>query len=253
VPHNREVGALGRPEETGPKMPAAHPPRQSEMFGSALAWFSSEAGQGLLAVEEAAMLRVLAGCPAAPWAWLGVDGAPAPEVGGRGLLLRRFGLGFHGAVRCRLPLPVASEALGAVLLQHALDDEVSIDPLLDECGRVLAPGGTLWLSVLNPWSPYRLRWARTGLRARDPGVWQSALRRAGFAADTVSLQWLGPHWRVAHGEVGVGASDRLRAGVAITVNKRVHAMIPPKPLRGLRWQAGTRSHLVRQEPAIMDP
>ena len=76
------------------------------MSGSALGWFSSEAGQGLLAVEEAAMLRVLAGCPAAPWAWLGVDGAPAPEVGGRGLLLRRFGLGFHGAVRCRLPLPV---------------------------------------------------------------------------------------------------------------------------------------------------
>lgn len=183
------------------------------------------------------MLRVLAGNPAAPWAWLGVDGAPSPEVDGRGLLLRRRGLGFHGAIRCRLPLPVASEALGAVLLQHALDDDVPIEPLLDECARVLAPGGTLWLAVLNPWSPYRLRWARTGLRARDPGRWQAALRRVGFAADTVALQWLGPHWRVAHGEVGVGMSDRLRAGVALTVNKRVHAMIPPKPLRNLRWQA----------------
>jgi len=234
-------------------MPAPHHSRQPDGSESALGWFSTEPGQGLVAVEEAAMLRVLAGCPAAAWAWLGVDGAPAPEVGGRGLILRRSGMGFHGALRCRLPLPVASEAFGAVLLQHALDDDVTIEPLLDECARVLAPGGTLWLAVLNPWSPYRLRWARTGLRAFDPGVWQSALRRVGFAADTVSLQWLGPHWRVAHGEVGVGASDRLRAGVALTVNKRVHALIPPKPLRGLRWQAGsTRSHLVGRSPASFD-
>lgn len=219
-----------------PTMPVPSHPRQSERAQGGLGWFSSEPGQGLLAVEETAMRRVLAGNPAAPWAWLGVDGAPSPEAGGRGLLLRRRGLAFHGAVRCRLPLPVASEALGTVLLQHALDDEVPIEPLLDECARVLAPGGTLWLAVLNPWSPYRVRWARTGLRARDPGVWQSALRRVGFAADTVTLQWLGPHWRVAHGEVGVGMADRLRAGVALTVNKRVPAMIPPKPLRNLRWQ-----------------
>ncbi|MFC3551208.1 hypothetical protein ACFOLC_09305 [Lysobacter cavernae] len=229
-------------------MPVPSQPRQPDADPGALAWFSSEPGQGLLAVEETAMLRVLAACPAAAWAWLGVSGAAPPEIG-RGLLLRRHTRGFHGAVQCRLPLPVASEALGAVLLQHALDDDVPIDPLLDECARVLAPGGTLWLAVLNPWSPYRLRWARSGLRARDPGVWQAALRRAGFAADTVSLQWLGPHWRVAHGEVGVGAADRLRAGVALTVNKRVHALIPPKPLRNLRWQA---SRVGVTHPSVCD-
>lgn len=234
-------------------MPAPSTNRQYEPGAGPLAWFGSEAGQGLLAVQEAAVARVLAGCPAAPWIWLGAPGAPPPDVpGGRGILLRRNGSGFDGAVRCALPLPFASEAAGAVLLQHALDDGFAIDEVLDECGRVLMPGGTLWLAALNPWSPYRARWARSGLHARDPGGWQKALGRAGFAVDTVSLQWLGPHWRVAHGEIGVGAADRLRAGIALTVNKRVHALSPPKPLRNLRWQTtNTRSHLARRGPAIM--
>lgn len=218
-------------------MPPPSHTRQYDPAHGALAWFGSEAGQGLLAVQEATMARVLASRPpATAWAWLGVNGATAPEVpGGRGVTLRRNGHGFVGMVRCQLPLPLASEALGAVLIQHALDDGFAIAEVLDECARVLTPGGTLWLAALNPWSPYRARWARSGLHARDPGGWQSALKRAGFAVESVSVQWLGPHWRVAHGEIGVGAADRLRAGVAITVNKRVHALIPPKPLRNLRW------------------
>lgn len=236
-------------------MPAPLPHRQYEHGSGPLAWFGSEAGQGLLAVQEVAMARVLASWPAAPWAWLGAPGATPPDPpGGRGVLLRRNRDGFEGAVRCAVPLPFASEAMGAILLQHALDDGFEIAEVLDECARILMPGGTLWLAALNPWSPYRARWARSGLHARDPGGWQTQLRRSGFAADTVSLQWLGPHWRVAHGDVGVGAADRLRAGIALTVNKRVHALIPPKPLRNLRWQAGsTRSHLARRSPAIMDP
>ncbi|RPE81232.1 methyltransferase domain-containing protein [Vulcaniibacterium tengchongense] len=221
-------------------MPARSPPRQpAPAPPGALAWYASEAGQGVLAVEERAMARVLAGCPALPWLWLGVPGAVAPEATvRRGVRLCRTPGGlFDGTVRCGLPLPLASESMCAVLLQHALDDTAAIGPLLDECARVLAPGGVLWLAALNPWSPYRARWARSGLRARDPGRWQAALRRAGFAVDTVGVQWLGPHWRVAHGEVGIGAADRLRAGIALTVSKRVHAPIPPTPVPALlRWQ-----------------
>ena len=189
----------------------------SRQLDSALGWFGTQPGQGLLAVEGTAMARVLTIGPALPWAWLGVADAAPPEPGDRrGVLLRRDGRGFTGSVRCALPLPIASESLGALLLQHLLDDGVAADALLGECERVLAPGGTLWLATLNPWSPYRARWLGTGLRARDPGHWQAALRRAGFALDSVSLQWLGPHWRPAHGEAGIGAADRLRAGMALT-------------------------------------
>lgn len=206
---------------------------------NALGWFDTPAGQGLLAVEGVAMARVLAICPPLAWAWLGVAAAAAPEQNATpGLLLRRQGGGFTGGVRCSLPLPIVSGSLGAVLLQHLLDDGVAADALLGECERVLAPGGTLWLATLNPWSPYRARWLGTGLRARDPGHWQAALRRAGFALDSVSLQWLGPRWRPDQGEAGIGARDRLRAGIALTVSKRVYAAIPPRPLRNLRWQAG---------------
>lgn len=204
-----------------------------------LGWFETPPGQGLLAVEESAMARVLTIGPALPWAWLGVAAARPPEASARRCVwLRREGVRFAGTVRCELPLPLANESLGAVLLQHLLDDGIAADALLGECERVLAPGGTLWLATLNPWSPYRARWLGSGLRARYPGHWQAALRRAGFALDSVSLQWLGPHWRPAHGEAGIGAADRLRAGIALTVSKRVYAAIPPKPLRALRWQAG---------------
>lgn len=216
-------------------MPPVSHTRQPDV---ALGWFGTTAGQGLLAVEGAAMARVLAACPALPWAWFGVPGTTPPDAAGRrGVLLRRSDHGFEGALRCGLPLPLASECFGAVLLQHALDDGFEVRAVLDECARLLTPGGTLWLATLNPWSPYRTRWARSGLHARNAGRWQAALLRAGFALNSVSLQWLGPRWRTAHGEAGVGAADRLRAGIALTVNKRVFAVIPPKPLRNLRWQA----------------
>lgn len=222
-------------------MPRPRSTRQSE---PALDWYASAAGQGLLAVEHAAMARVLTGATAAVpgWLWLGVPGATPPESDRRrGLLLRPGAEGFTGDVRCALPLPLASESLGVVLLQHVLDDAVPGDALLEECARVLAPGGVLWLAVLNPWSPYRARWARSGLSAHDPGRWQRHLRRAGFAVDSLSLQWLGPRWRSAHGDVGVGAADRLRAGVALTVGKRTFAAIPPTPLRKLQWQTSRTS------------
>ncbi|MFD0738668.1 hypothetical protein ACFQZQ_05135 [Lysobacter koreensis] len=216
-------------------MPPVSRPRQP---APPLEWFATPAGQGVLALEGAAMARVLASGPALPWAWLGVPGAVAPETAGRrGVVLRRHAHGFDGALRCGLPLPLASESFGALLLQHALDDDFEVRGLLDECARLLTPGGTLWLATLNPWSPYRARWVRSGLRARDPGRWQASLLRAGFALNSVRLQWLGPRWRVAHGEAGVAAADRLRAGIALAINKRVYAAIPPKPLRNLRWQA----------------
>lgn len=227
-------------------MPSLAASRQSE---GPLAWFGTEAGQGLLAVEAPAMSRVLAGIPALPWCWLGVPGAVPPDVsGGRGVLLRRDGsyfedIRFGGAIHCGLPLPLANESFGAVLLQHTLDDGFDPEELLGECERILAPGGTLWLAALNAWSPYRLRWARAGLHAHVTGGWQASLRRAGFALDSVNLQWLGPRWRMDNGDVGVGMNDWLRAGIAMSVNKRVHSLISPMPKHSFRLQGAAHSRV----------
>lgn len=221
-------------------MPVLFPHRQGttpppEAAPEALGWFDSEAGQALLASEADAVRRVIAGCPARPWMWLGVPGASAPAAG-RGLVLRTRGGEWAGSLRCALPLPLASESVGAILLQHVLDDADAAPGLLEECARVLAPGGCLWLAGLNPWAPYRLRWAGTGLHARTPGGWQAALRKAGFPSGAVQLQWLGPAWRPRPGPAGVGVHDLVRAGLALTVTKRVQAGVREGGLRVLRWR-----------------
>lgn len=211
----------------------------------AFGWFDQPAGQSLLAAENPAIERVLAACPALPWLWLGLPAATAPAAGGRGVLLQRSACQWGGVLRCSARLALASESFGAVLVQHALDGGSDTAAVLDECSRVLVPGGTLWLAALNPWTPYRLRWAHSGLRARDPGRWQVMLRSSGFSGDSVRLHWLGPHWRVDRGAAGVGLADRVRAGLALTVSKRAHATVPPRPLRQLRWQTGTASRTAR--------
>lgn len=218
-------------------MPALSYGRQPE---AARSWFDTPAGQAVLASESAAMVRLLSGRPALPWAWFGLPAATAPMTSdGRGVTLVRDGGGFSGSLRCSLPLPLATESLGVVLLQHVIDGDDDIDGLLDECARVLIPGGMLWLAALNPWTPYRLRWTGSGLRARAPGQWQAVMRGAGFATDSLSLQWLGPHWRPDEPtQAGVAASDRLRAAFVLTASKRAHALVPPTPLRQLRWHAG---------------
>ena len=66
--------------------------------------------------------------------------------------------GYAGTVRCGLPLPLANECLGEVVLQHPSPAQAGA--LLDECARVLVEGGRLWLFLANPWSPYRLRSVR---------------------------------------------------------------------------------------------
>jgi SAM-dependent methyltransferase len=87
-------------------------------------------------------------------------------------------------------LPLANESVNAIVLQHVTAGDA--DQLLDECERVLMPGGHLWLSSLNPFSPYRTlapAWAGGAHAAADPpaarppraGVRRYALPRPALA------------------------------------------------------------------------
>ncbi|WP_222565016.1 methyltransferase domain-containing protein [Novilysobacter antarcticus] len=201
-----------------------------------LEWFHGPAGNAILASEEAAVGRVMAMCPALPWLWIGAAAAVAPQAP-RGIRLHRGRDGFSGDLRCGLPLPLASECFGAIFLQHALDDGREVQEMLNECARLLAPGGRLWLATLNPWSPYRARWTGAGLRAKGAGAWQSALRRAGFPSAATRAQWLGPRWQQRVEDSGIGVSDRFRSVLALSAGKQVQGVIPPTALRQLRWQA----------------
>ena len=46
-----------------------------------------------------------------------------------------------------------------------------------------------------------------------------------------------------NGDVGVGMNDWLRAGIALSVSKRVHSLIPQMPKRSFRLQGAAHSRV----------
>jgi SAM-dependent methyltransferase len=191
-------------------------------------WFLQPAGLAVLDSEQTVVADALAAHPVVglPWLWC----APAlseqmPE--GRGLRLSPRNDGWQGAVRCRLPLPMASESLGAVVLQHVLGVD-GADPvaLIDECARVLVPGGRLALLALNPLSPYRFRWRRQGLSAHDPGHWRRLLSDAGLTPEPAA-RGVGPQWTPT-ASPSVQSGPGLRAAYLQRAEKRA---LPITPIR----------------------
>ena len=99
---------------------------------------------------------------------------------------------------------------------------------------MLEPGGRLWLFVLNPWSPYRLRWRSTGLAARALSQWHLQLAAAGLTTAEHVLHY-GPVWRGVPDAPGHGPAP-LRAARLLGAEKRVAGMIPPAPV-ARAWRA----------------
>ncbi len=163
--------------------------------------------------------------------------APLPEVAdeaparpdGRGLRLYAAPDGWRGDARCALPLPLAGESVGMVVLQHVLVPGDAGRALLAECARVLVPGGRLALFALNPLAPYRWRWRGTGLQATEPLVWRRRLREAGLQPEPLS-QGLGPGWRLAP-TPRVQAGAGLRAAYLLRAEKRAFPLTPVRQRR----------------------
>ena len=209
-------------------MPALNPlPSQA-----ALRWFATPAGQAVLDSESDTILHGLHEHPAAPWLWLApqaVDGITAD----RGLVLSPDAVAnlpddplpyWQGRVRCSLPLPLAMDSCGCVVMQHVLDPRQDLDELLDDCARVLMPGGWLLLFGLNPLSPCRRYWQGSGLRAAEPPHWRRQLRRAGLTPGAVS-EGLGPTWSIRTRpppQQGPG----LRVAYVVRAQKRRRGMTP---------------------------
>lgn len=188
----------------------------------AAAWFASPAGQAVLASEAEAIRGALAERPGQPWLWLTVSGVAA-DAGGRGLLLEASHEGWQGAVRCALPLPLANESVANIVLQHPAGGRRAA-ALLEECERVLVPGGRLWLFALNPLSPYQVRWFGSRAGASEPTLWRRRLRAAGLVPDPVS-HGIGPRWRVGVDPVA-DTGPGLRAAWMLRAEKRVAPLTP---------------------------
>ena len=203
------------------------------------AWFASDAGRALLdseaeLVAEAARSRL---GPAVLWFGPSMATPPRGPESGQPLCLHGGAAGFHGDLRCRLPLPLANASCAVAIVQNLGDAGCDPVGLLAECERVLVPGGWLWLLALNPLSPYRWRWRGQGLQAREPVTWRRRLRAAGLVPDSVT-QGVGPTWeRIPHArqQDGVG----LRAAFLLRAEKRRLPLTPLPHRRVLALRAGT--------------
>jgi len=215
-------------------VPASRRQPKSGAPTAASSWFETPAGRAVLDSEAEAVHRAAEERPGQPW--LRLSAAPGlPAGGGRSLDLHLSRGMFDGPLRCRLPLPVASDSLGAIVLQHVADGG-DCRELLEECVRVLVPGGRLWLFALNPLAPYRWRWSGEGPKGAEPITWRRRLRVAGLAPEPVS-QGLGPRWRIAP-DPGTQDGAGLRAAYLLRAEKRVVPMTPVRARPRLRLQPG---------------
>lgn len=229
----RTGGARASPEAiTIPTMPVIS---QAGQPGSASDWFETPAGRAILDSEHGLVAEALGSHPGLPWLWL-APRMPVVPVQGRGLCLVRRGDTLLGPVHCGTPLPLPSEAFGAVVLQHVIGGREDGLGLLEEAARVLAPGGHLWMLVLNPLTPYRWRWRGTGIASAEPLTWRRRMRDAGLAPDAVS-NGVGPNWRVAPVTV-VQNGPGLRAAYALRGQKRHLPLTPVRSPRRLALPAG---------------
>lgn len=191
-------------------------------------WYLLAAGRAVLESEQTAVADALAAHPVVglPWLWLSpVADGERPD--GRGLRLTGSALSWTGAVVCSLPLPLASESLGAIVLQHlcfAGMDERAL--LVDECVRLLVPGGRLAVFALNPLSPYRLRLRRGRPCTEDPSTWRRWMTDAGLTPEA-SAQGIGPQWSPM-ASPSLQSGPGLRAAYLLRAEKRA---IPLTPVR----------------------
>lgn len=213
---------------------ATMPPSSLPGQPDSSAWFRGAPGLAVLDSEAASVRAALGERPGQPWLWL----APLcrdPAPGGHGLCLQPHAGGWRGHVRCGLPLPLANESVATIVLQHVARAGGAA-ALLEDCARVLVPGGHLWLFGLNALSPYRWRWAGNGLQASEPLQWRRRMRAAGLVPDPVS-RGLGPRWRpecAPDGQHGPG----LRAAWLLRAEKRVSPLTPVRNRARLRIGSG---------------
>jgi len=207
------------------------PPAPSSRQATVASWFDTEPAHALCRLESERLRSLLAERPVNPWLWV----APTPgwleriELPGRGLRLFRDGAAYAGDVHCGLPLPLPDESVNAIILQHVTARDA--EQLIGDCARVLMPGGRLWLSTLNPFSPYRRQWRHHGLVVRSPQRLRHTLTQAGLSCE--DLQYLGPMWR----DRSPARRDLapLRAACLFTAEKRTLALPGPTPVAVPRW------------------
>lgn len=199
--------------------------------------YASAPMRGLLADEAMAYLPDLRRCTGSRALLLSAasqDAPPNPPYLGQWVTLRLSQGQFQGDIRASATeaLPFLDQAFDLVLLRHALEP-VALS--LDEIIRVLAPGGMLVLTGVNPlsgWTPWWL-WQTRGSasHAVSPIQLIARLRRADLQVERV--QRVGQLLPLAS-KGSSEASGLLGGGYVLVARKKGPMSIPtrlrPKPV-----------------------
>ncbi|MDQ2702865.1 MAG: class I SAM-dependent methyltransferase, partial [Pseudomonadota bacterium] len=137
---------------------------------------------------------------------------------------------------CAQALPLANESVAAVIVQHVAGAGEPARILMEECARVLVPGGRLSLFCLNPLSPWRWRWAGAGPGSAEPMPWRRRMRAAGLVPEPVS-QGLGPRWGAVP-DPSPQHGPGLRAAWLLRAEKRTSPLTPVRTRQPLRIGGG---------------
>jgi len=247
-----------------------HAPENNVYYGPAMSdWYSSAAGQAVLAQEAEALNQVL---PDLFGYHLLQIGSCGQDVLGSSRILHRMVMDVSDCCKhevdglaslCAFPdyLPIASDSVDAVLLYHSL--EFSQDPhqVLREVERVLVPEGHVLIMGFNPRSLWGLRarlnrrgdimpWSGHFLNQPRLRDWLSLL---GFAVLNVQPLCFQPPLKHVGSSGGLQFMTRWGArwwpyfcGVYLmTARKKVSTMTPIKP----RWEPRRRLVAGLSEPA----
>lgn len=199
--------------------------------------YASAPMRGLLADETVAYLPDLRRCAGSRALLLSAarqDEPPNPPYLGQWVTLRLAQGRLQGDVRASAtePLPFLDRSFDLVLLRHALEP-ASLS--LDEVIRVLAPGGMLVLTGVNPlsgWTPWWL-WQTRGSasHATSPIQLAARLRRADLQVERV--QRVGKALPLSSIQANT-ASSLLGGGYVLVARKKGPMSIPtrlrPKPV-----------------------
>jgi SAM-dependent methyltransferase len=200
--------------------------------------YASAPMRGLLADEMVAYMPDLRRCTGSRALLLSAsmqDEPPNPPYLSQWVTLRLAQDRIEGDVRASdgEPLPFIDRAFDLILLRHAFEPaHLSIDEVV----RVLAPGGTLVLTGLNPlsaWTPW-WQWQTRGrgLHTQSPFHLSARLRRADVQVERV--QRVGRIMPLPSVEPGWSSSSWLGGGYVLVARKTGPLSIPtrlrPKPV-----------------------
>jgi SAM-dependent methyltransferase len=220
------------------------------------AWFGSELGSAILAVEQRLLNRSLTDCFGYYLLQLGIDSEL--DLFGDCRVQRCFKAGPTAPrpkrdaadsrthfVRCDFgELPFECDSIDVIVVHHVLEFATNPHAVLRELHRVLVPRGRIVLIGFNPWSPFGARMIAGRLRGNS--IWRNHLLSAprmndwlqllGFETERIDYGFnrlplhRAAHWPNAASESNILSRRWPLGGVyAITAIKEVAKFIPLKP------------------------